>query len=72
MNRGLQRPGGQAPGAEGTVFGEDSNHRFNYTTPACTCHERRPCWVCTAWGEYYRGTQAAVKALGLAKGGRQS
>jgi hypothetical protein len=29
----------------------------------CTCHERRPCRVCTAWREYYRYTRAAIKAL---------
>jgi hypothetical protein len=54
-----QRPAGR-PGDGGTVFGKS---KFDYTSPACTYHERRPCWVCVAWHEHYRHTRAAVKAL---------
>jgi hypothetical protein len=62
MSQERQRPAG-GPGAEGTVFGENSKSKFDYTTSACTCHERRPCRVCSAWFEHYKHTRAAVRVL---------
>jgi hypothetical protein len=76
-------------GARTAIFGADGNKsRHNYKVSSafqeslpCTCHERRPCRVCTAWHEHYVHTQAALKALDaiaprpalrLVKGGRLS
>jgi hypothetical protein len=57
-------------GAGTTDLGSGNKSHLDYkVSPAfgeslpCTCHERRPCGVCTAWHEHYRHTQAAVKAL---------
>ena len=56
-----QRPA-RPPGAEGTVFGENSKSKFDYNTP-CSCHINRPCRTCLGWAENYKSIRAAKAAL---------